>query len=55
VDWIDLARYGDRWWSVLNTVMHCQVPDSMENCLSSWARISLSRRTVLRGVIWLVG
>jgi hypothetical protein len=26
VDWIHLARDGDRWWALLNTVMNLWVP-----------------------------
>jgi hypothetical protein len=26
VDWIPLARYSDRWWALVSTVMTLQVP-----------------------------
>jgi hypothetical protein len=26
MDWINLPRYGDRWWAVVNTVMNFRVP-----------------------------
>jgi hypothetical protein len=26
LDWIDLAKYGDRWLALVNAVMNLQIP-----------------------------
>jgi hypothetical protein len=26
MDWIDLAKDGDQWWALVNTVMNLRVP-----------------------------
>ena len=35
MDWINLAQDSDRWWALLNAVMNLQVPQNVENCLTS--------------------
>jgi len=26
IDWIDLAKNGDRWWAVVNAIMNLRIP-----------------------------
>jgi len=35
MDWINLAQDSDRWWALMNAVMNLQVPQNVENCLTS--------------------
>jgi hypothetical protein len=50
MDWIELAEDRDRWRAAVNTVMNVQFPYDGVNLLTSWGTVSLSRRTLLRGV-----
>jgi hypothetical protein len=35
MDWIDMAQDRDRWWVLVNAVMHLLVPYIAENFLTS--------------------
>jgi hypothetical protein len=35
MDWIDLAKYGDRWRALVNAVMNLQIPYNAGNFLTS--------------------
>jgi len=47
VNWNHLAQYKDQWGVVVNTVMNVRVLIKAGNFLSSWARISFTRRSLL--------
>jgi hypothetical protein len=51
MDWIDLAQGRDRWWALVKAVMNLQVPQNAGKFLTSCKPVSLSRRTLLHGVI----
>jgi len=50
MDWIELAQYRDRWWTLGNAVMNLRVPLNAGNFLTSCKPVSFSRRTVLHRV-----
>jgi len=50
MEWIDLAKDGDRWRAVMNAVMNLQVPRNVGNFLTSWGTVSFLRRTLLHSV-----
>jgi hypothetical protein len=35
MDWIDLAKARDRWWTLVNAVMYFRVPQNAGNFLTS--------------------
>jgi len=51
MDWIELAQDGDRWWALINPVIKLRALYIAGNFLASWEPVSLSRRTLLHGVI----
>jgi hypothetical protein len=54
VNWIQLARDRDQRRAFLKTVMNLWVPYKAGNFLTSWVTISFWRRTLLRGVSYIV-
>ena len=50
MDWIELARGGDRRRALVNAVMNIRVPLNVGNFLSSCKPVSFSRRTLFHGV-----
>ena len=53
MDWIDLAQDSDRWLALSKAVINIRVPKNADNFLTNWVPVSLSGRTLLRGVIYL--
>ena len=51
MDWIELAQDGGRWRAVINQVMKLRAVYNAGNFLVGWEPVSLSRRTLLHGVI----
>jgi hypothetical protein len=51
MDWIDLAQGRDRWHALVNAVRNLQDPYNAGNFLTSVELVSISRRTLLGGVI----
>jgi len=39
MDWIDLTRDRDRWWTLVNAVMNLQVPQNVGNSSNSCERL----------------
>jgi hypothetical protein len=35
MDWIDMAQDRERWWPLVSAVMNLQVPQTVENFLTS--------------------
>jgi hypothetical protein len=54
MDWIDLPEDRDRWRTAVNAVMKLRFPENAGNFLASLGTISFSRRTLLRGIIYLL-
>jgi hypothetical protein len=50
MEWIELAKYRDRWRALVSAVMNLRVPWNAGNFLTSWVPVSVSRRTVLHAV-----
>ena len=50
LDWIDLAQARDGWRVLANAIMNLWVPQNTAKCLTGWEPVSLSRRSLLRGV-----
>jgi hypothetical protein len=53
MDWIDLPQGRDRWRTAVNAVMKLRFPENGGNFLASLGTVSFSRRTLLRGIIYL--
>jgi hypothetical protein len=50
MDWIDLAQDSDRWRALVNAILNLRFPENAGNFLTSGEPVSVSRRTLLRGV-----
>jgi hypothetical protein len=50
LDWIHLAKGGDRWRDLVNTVMNLLIPQRAWNLLTSWATVRFSIRTLFHEV-----
>ena len=49
-DWMELARYRDRWRALVSTVRNLRVPKMRGISLLAAEPVSFSRRTLLHGV-----
>ena len=54
MDWIDLAQDGDKYQALANAVTNIQVTLNAVNFLTSGGTVSLSGKSLLHGVSWLV-
>ena len=50
MNWIELARYRDRWRALVNAVKNLRVPQNAGNFLTTCKSVNFSRRTLLHGV-----
>ena len=54
MDRIDLDQDRERWWAVVNAVMDLWVPWNAGKFLITWGRLSVSGRTPLHAISYLV-
>jgi len=52
VGWINLAEDRDKWRAVVDAVIDLRGAENAGNFSTSWGTVTLSRRTVLHGVIF---
>jgi hypothetical protein len=54
VNWINLAQDRDQWPALVNTIMNLLIPQKAGNSLTKYTTISISRRTLLLIISYLV-
>jgi hypothetical protein len=50
MDWIELVKDRERWWTLVIAVMNFWVQKNAGNFLTGCKPVSFSRRTLLHGV-----